>query len=158
MFDAPPDAWYVWVAVALASVAVAGVATELPTQPAPDAAAAADTVDAVAGSTYPSAAEHPLDADRVRLRPHRLALRTDGDTSHAAFAFGPVVPVGEDDKLARVARGVPPGRAFDSLTAFREAVEAARERAADADWRPADGRLVVRHLEWGELDVTLVDA
>ncbi|WP_256298777.1 DUF7283 family protein [Haloarchaeobius salinus] len=158
MFDAPPDVWYTWVAVAVASVAVAGVATDLPTRPAPDASAAADTVDAVAGSSYPSSAEHPLDADRVRLRPHRLALRTDGETSHATFAFGPVVPVGGDDALTRVARGVPPGRAFDSLAAFREAVEAARERAADADWRPADDQLVVRHLEWGELDVTLVDA
>ena len=158
MFDAPPDAWYTWVAVALASVAVAGVATDLPTRPAPDAAAAADTVDAVAGSTYASAAEHPLDADRVRLRPHRLALRTDGETSHATFAFGPVVPVGDDEQLARVARGVPPGRAFDSLAEFEAAVAAARERASDADWRPAADRLVVRHLEWGELDVTLVDA
>lgn len=158
MFDAPPDAWYTWVAVALASVAVAGVATDLPTRPAPDAAAAADTVDVVAGASYPSAAEHPLSADAVRLRPNRLALRTDGATSHATFAFGPVVPVGDDAALARVARGVPPGRAFPSLTAFREAVEAARERAAEADWRPADDRLVVRHLEWGELDVTLVDA
>jgi hypothetical protein len=158
MFDAPPDAWYTWVAVALASVAVAGVATDLPSQPAPDAAAAADTVDAIAGSTYASAAEHPLDADRIRLRPHRLALRTGGETSHATFAFGPVVPVGDDTALARVARGVPPGRAFSSLTAFEEAVEAARERASDAGWRPAADRLVLRHLEWGDVDVTLVDA
>lgn len=158
MFDAPVDAWYCWVAVALASVAVAGVATDLPTRPAPDAPAVADTVDAVAGSTYPTAAEHPLAADAVRLRPARIGLRTDGETSHAAFGFGPVVPVGDDDRLARVARGVPPGRAFRSLTAFREAVAAARERASDADWRPAADRLVVRHLEWGELDVTLVDA
>ena len=158
MFDAPPDAWYTWVAVALASVAVTGVATELPSEPAPDAPAAADTVDAVAGSTYATAAEHPLDADRIRLGPDRLALRTDGETSHATFAFGPVVPVGEDAALARVARGVPPGRAFDSLAAFREAVVAARARASDADWDPAPDRLVVRHLEWGELDVTLVDA
>ncbi|MFC4407013.1 DUF7283 family protein [Haloarchaeobius iranensis] len=158
MFDAPPDAWYIWVSVALASVAVAGVATELPSRPAPDAAAAADTVDAVAGSTYASAGEHPLDADRVRLRPHRLALRTDGETSHATFAFGPVVPVGDDPALARVARGVPPGRAFGSVTAFEAAIEAARERASDAGWRPVTDRLVVRHLEWGEVDVTLVDA
>jgi hypothetical protein len=158
MFDAPPDAWYVWVAVSLASVAVAGVATDLPSQPAPDAAAAADTVDAIAGSTYASAAEHPLDADRIRLRPHRLALRTDGETSHATFAFGPVVPVGDDTALVRVARGVPPGRVFSSLTAFEEAIEAARARASDAGWRPAADRLVLRHLEWGDVDVTLVDA
>ncbi|WP_257298899.1 hypothetical protein [Haloarchaeobius sp. FL176] len=158
MFDAPPDAWYTCVAVALASVAVTGVATDLPSQPAPDAAAAANTVDAVAGSTYASAAEHPLDADRVRLRPQRLALRTDGETSHATFAFGPVVPVGDDPALARVARGVPPGRAFASLTAFEAAIETARERGSAAGWRPAADRLVVRHLEWGDVDVTLVDA
>lgn len=158
MLEAPLDAWYCWVGVAAASVALAGVAADLPTRPAPDAPSAADTIDAVAGSTYPTAAEHPLDADEIRLRPNRLGLRDEEGASHAAFAFGPVVPVEGDARLTRVARGVPPGRAFDSLAAFRDAVETARERAADAGWRPADDRVVVRQLNWGDVDVTLVDA
>jgi hypothetical protein len=158
MFDVPLDAWYCWLAVSMVSVAVAGVAVDLPTRDAPDAPAAADTVDAVAGATYPAVAEHPLDADSVRLRPHGLGLRADGRSSHATFAFGPVVPVTDGTALARVAVGVPPAQAFDSLAAFERAVESARSNAEEADWRPVAERLVVRRVHWGDVRVTLVDA
>ncbi|WP_435345404.1 DUF7283 family protein [Haloarchaeobius sp. HRN-SO-5] len=158
MFDVPLDAWYCWLAVAVASVAVAGVAVDLPTRPAPDAPAAADTVDAVAGATYPTVAEHRLDADSVRLRPGELGLRSDGETSYATFAFGPVVPVADGTTLARVLAGVQPADAFDSPSDFRRAVRSARVDAEAADWRPAADRLVVRRVHWGDVRVTLVDA
>ncbi|WP_439025560.1 DUF7283 family protein [Haloarchaeobius sp. DT45] len=159
MPDLQIDAWYCWVGLAAASLAVAGVAVELPTRPAPDAGAAADTVDAVAAASYPTTAEHPIDASAVRLGPTRLSLRNAGGTSHASFAFGPVVPVSAGTRLHRVATGTPPESVFDSPTAFGRAVSAARERAdaRTAGWRPADDRLLVTRVHWEETNVTLVD-
>jgi hypothetical protein len=48
--EAPADAWYVWVGVALVSMTVAGVVGGLPSQPPPDSQTAANTVDRVAVS------------------------------------------------------------------------------------------------------------
>ncbi|WP_267642524.1 DUF7283 family protein [Haloarchaeobius amylolyticus] len=160
MPDLPIDAWYCWVGLAAASLAVAGVAVELPTRPAPDAAAAADTVDAVAAASYPTTAEHPVDASAVRLDPHRLSLRNAGGTTHATFGFGPVVPVAADSRLQRVATGDPPSSVFDSPVAFARAVEQARERteSRDATWRQAPARIRITRVHWEGTNVTLVDA
>jgi hypothetical protein len=154
MLDAPVDAWYVWIAVAAASVATLGVALSFPTAPPPDAAGVADTVDSVARCEYAATAEHPVAAAKIRIGPYRLGLRNDAGTAHATFATGPVVPIRDGTPLAAVVRGTSPRKAFDSSAAFRRAVERARER--DATWHPADDRLLARCLSWEGVDATLV--
>lgn len=126
MLDVPLDAVYYWLGLSIVSLAVVGVATTLPTQPPPDATAAANTVDAIAASDYQGTAEHPLSAASVRLTPSAIGLRTDAGTTHATFAFGPVTPVAPGSSLAAVARGAPPDQHFDDPSAFATAAERAR--------------------------------
>jgi hypothetical protein len=152
MFDAPMDVPPVWVALALASAVFAGVAADL-TLVAPDATAAAGTVDRVAAAEHAATAEHPLPAEELRLSPRSIALRSPGGVAHARFRFGPVAVV-VDGPLRAVLRGAPPERAFDSRRAFARAVERAEDRSTD--WRPTDGPLVVRRVSWGDVDATLV--
>lgn len=156
MFDVPVDGWYAWIGLAVASVVVLGTAASLPIVPPPDAAGVADTVDRAASAEYGATATHPLDADAVRLGPRRIGLRNDAGTTHAAFGFGPVTPVRVGMQLDRVLDGAPPGAAFESGEAFRQAVIAARSR--DPRWRPVDGPLVVRRVSWEGVDATLVGA
>lgn len=155
MFGTPIDAWYVWVGVAAVTIALCGAVLSLPLRPAPDAAGAADTVDAVAAGERPATAEHPLDAAAIRLGPHRLAMRSPAGTARAEFAFGPVTPV-SDDRLRRVLHGAHPAEVYDSREAFRQAVVDAR--ATEPTWEPVERTLVVRRVYWGEFGVTLVDA
>ncbi|MGM0590852.1 MAG: DUF7283 family protein [Halobacteriota archaeon] len=156
MFDVPIDAWYAWVGLLLASVAVVGVAGSLPTTPPPDAAGIADTVDRVAAEDVPSTAEHPVAATDIRIEPRGVSLRNEGGTTHATFAFGPVTPVTEGTALQRVVYGTPPDRAFDSKRAFSQSVVDARSR--EPTWEPVARTVVVRKVTWEGVDVTLVDA
>jgi hypothetical protein len=150
----PVDAWYVWLGLSLAGVALVGVGAALPTAPPPAAADAADTVDRAAAAATPTTAEHPLDARAVRVGPRRLGLRNDAGTTHAAFAFGPVTPVFGSRALRAVLRGAPPESRFDSGEALCAAGATARTRTPR--WRTVDGPLVVRHVVWEGCDVTLV--
>lgn len=156
MFDVPLDAWYSWVGLALAGVALLGVVSSLPTTPLPDANAVANTVDSVAAGDHAATAEHPLAATAVRLGPHRVSLRNEAGTVHAAYAFGPVTPVPADSRLQQVLYGRQPSTVFDSQQAFHQAIIDARTRTPE--WRPVERTLVVRRVSWGEQDVTLVDA
>lgn len=153
MFDTPVDAWYVWLGVAVASLAVFGVVTSFPTTPAPDARAVAETVDTVATSEYDTTASHTLDARWTRLGPRGIGLRNDAGTAHATFGY-PVVPVPEDTRLDRVVHGAPPTAVFSSPRGFEQAVETAR--SPEPTWRPAGQYLLVRHVSWEGVDVTLV--
>jgi hypothetical protein len=156
MFDAPVDTWYLWLGVATASALALGVAAALPATVPPDAQRAAATVDAVATSPHNATGEHSVDATAVKFGSRRVALRNDGGTAHAAFAYGPVTPVRNGTALAAVLRGEPPGSVFPNATAFREAGAAARNRTRA--WRETDGRLVARRVTWEGVDVTLVGA
>jgi hypothetical protein len=156
MFDAPPEATYWFLGLAAVSLVVVGVAADLPTRPLPDAAAAANTVDALAASDHTGTATHPLDATAVRVTPGSVSLRTSTGATHATFAFGPVTPAPADSALAAVARGVPPSDRFASPQALAAAATAAREDATTADWRPAPDSLRVRRVNWGDVRVTLV--
>lgn len=156
MFDAPADTWYLYVGVAAASTLALGVALALPATAPPDATRAAATVDNVASSPHAATGHAPLDADRIDLDPTGLALRNDGGTVHATFAYGPVTPVGDESRLRRVLDGVPPSCVFANATAFHEAAASARDRTRG--WRRAEDRLVVRRVTWEGVDVTLVGA
>lgn len=154
MIGVPVDAWYSWLGLALASLALVGVGATLPTAPPPAAADAADTVDRTASTAYPATAEQPLDAESIRVGARRLGLRNDAGTTHATFAFGPVTPAVGSGGLQAVLRGAPPGSRFDSGEALCDAGTDARQRTPR--WRPVDGPLVVRHVVWEGCDVTLV--
>ena len=156
MFDVPVDAWYLWLGLATASVAVFGVAAQLPTEPPPDAADVADAVDAVASSPYPDSATHPLSVQQIELGPRRIALRNDVGTSHASFAYGPVTPVQDGTLLWEVLRGARPKHVFESPTAFERAATVTRQRPSE--WHPAAEKLRVRKVSWEGVDVTLVEA
>jgi hypothetical protein len=154
MFDVPVDAWYVWVGLVVASVALLGVVTSFPTAPPPDAAGVAAAVDRTAGARYDATAEHPIDADAVRIRPRGVDLRNDAGTTHAAFAFDEVTPVVRGTRLHAVLFGAPAASRFTSPTELAAAAATARER--EPTWRRVDGPVVVRHLTWEGTDVTLV--
>ncbi|WP_058367245.1 DUF7283 family protein [Haloparvum sedimenti] len=154
MFEVPLDGLYAWVGVAALSVAVLGVASALPSAPAPDAAGAAATVDSVAGGDYPATGEHGIAAERVRIAPERIVLDGERGTASAGFRRGPVTPVRDDGRLARVLHGAPPSDAFDSSEAFAAATRNARE--AEPEWRTASDRLRIRRVHWGDVRVTLV--
>jgi hypothetical protein len=154
--DLPLDAWYAWLGLAAASATLLGIAGALPTQPPPDAAGVADTVDRVAVGGATATAEHPLAARAVRVGPRRLGLRNGAGAAHATFAFGPVTPVPGNGRLSAVLGGTPPDRAFDSPAAFRRTARRARDR--DPTWSPAPDALRVRRVTWEGVDVTLVGA
>jgi len=154
--EAPVDTWHAWLGVALASLAIAGTAASLPTRPPPDAAEVADTVDRTAVAEGSATARHPLASESIRLGPDAIALRNAAGTTRARFAFGPVTPTRSDGRLRAVLRGTPPSRAFDDPETFAAAAETAR--AGSPSWRPAPETLVVRHVTWGEVGVTLVGA
>lgn len=156
MFDVPVDAWYVWVALAVASTTALGVATQFPSQPPPDAAGVARTVDSVAASPYPASATHPLDAEKIKLGPRRITLSNDGETAHASFSFGPVTPVHQGTLLWEVLRGARPAHVFESPARFERAAAAARQRTPT--WRRASSELRVRRVTWEDVDVTIVSA
>lgn len=158
MFDAPADAWYVWLGVAIVSVAVTGIALELPSEPPPDATAAANAVDRSAGSTYDATATYDHGAAEVRFDDRGLSLRNAGGAAHASVAFGPITPVTVDDDLAAVLNGEAPKDRFRNPKSFADAAEHAQIGANDRGWRSASGTLRVRTVTWGDVRVTLVDA
>ena len=154
MFDAPLDAWYVWVGLAVVSGTAAGVVTGMTAVPPPDATGAAETVDGVAASEYATTDERLLsNAEAVRVGVDSLSLRGPGGTTHARFGYGPVTPAGGDADLEAVLHGTPPERVFGSPAALERA--AAAQRRTDPQWRAAD-RLLVRRVRWEGTDVVLV--
>ncbi|KAB1197027.1 MULTISPECIES: hypothetical protein [Haloferax] len=156
MFDAPLESLYTWAALSVAATVLLGIVAGLPTTPAPDASGVADTVDGVAVAEYDTVAEHSLGAESVRLGAHRIGLRNAGGTAHATFAFGPVTPAAPGTKLESVAFGARPSAVFESPAELRTAVADAQQ--TNSSWRPAAEELVVRHVSWEGMDVTVVAA
>ncbi|WP_049980992.1 DUF7283 family protein [Halolamina rubra] len=154
MLGPPTESPALHAGLVVAAVAFLAVAGTLPARPAPDAAGVADTVDAVAAGPAPASASHGHGADAVRLRPHGIAMRNDGGTARATFAFGPVVPVA-DGKLRTVLGEGEPSAVFATRAAFREAVEAAKQRRSS--WVASD-EITVTGVSWDGYRVTLVGA
>ncbi len=160
MFDAPLDATYAWLGVALVSVVTAGVAATLPASPPPDVAGAAHTIDSVADGDHPATAEHGLTADRIRLTDRTVALGSNGEVAHTTLVAPRITPVPSSEshrdagELRRVLHGAPPDRVFDDPEALSTAAD--RARTADHDWRAAPNRLTVRRVHYDDVQVTLV--
>lgn len=153
MLDPPIDTWYVWLGLGVVSVSVAGLALALPTTASQTATPVADAVDSVASSPHDARTTVDVPADKIRIRPSSVALRSDGGTAHAELAFGPVTPVA-DRKLRRVLDGEQPDTVFSNRSAFETAVQTAQNRTGT--WQEAPDRLIVTRVTWGDVDATLV--
>jgi len=152
MLGPPIDAWYVWLGVALVSLAVLGVAAVATPEPPSTAEAAADTIEEVAASRAPATGRHPIDAERVRIDAYTLTI--DGDT--ATLDYGKMTPAPRGSDLRRVALGAHPLTVFDSPGAFAAAVRDAGKEGTIVE--PAGDELIVRTLTYGGNDVVLVTA
>lgn len=159
MIDAPLDVWYAWLGLAVAGAVTLGVVSGLPTAPPPDAVSAAATVDTVAAADPPATARYRIVADRVRVTTRGVSLRSGGGSAFAAFGTDSVVPVDPDGPLGGVALGDHPDAAFEGPGAFAVATARAERTStrgeSAVDWT-AGRTLHVRHVSWGETDVTLV--
>lgn len=165
-FEAPVDAWYVWLGAGIASVAMAGVVLSLPATAPPDATAAANAIDRAAGSTANATATYDHDADAFRIDGKGIELRNEGGTSYESVAFGTLTlarlgGVRTDDgdvALRAVLYGDDIAAHYESREAFLDDVALARQRVDDAPrkWRSARGTLRVRSITVGETRVTLV--
>lgn len=163
--EAPADAWYVWFGVVLVTVAFAGVALSLPTQPAPDATEAANTIDEVAASSVDASATYEHDASRVRIAEKQIWLRNSGGTARATIAFGTMTPVREhpdnpEPGLNILIRDADPASEFDSAEKMVEWATEARKasRGTKSEWQKDNGQLRVKKVMWGDKSVLFVDA
>lgn len=156
MLDVPVESAHIWLGLALVSATMVGLAVRVPTAPPPDAEPVARTVDSVATSPFEAMGRQPLDAAQIRLGSDRVGVRSSGGTDHASFAFDSVVPVFEDGPVRTVLAGRPPASAFDDPDAFAAALD--RLRTRDARWLPAPEVLIVRRVNWGDVNATLVGA
>jgi len=154
MFDAPVDAWYVWLGVATVSIAALGVVLALPAAAPPNASAAAAAIDDVATSPPGSTGTHQLTADEIRLDERRVGLRGPGGSASASVAFGPITPTASSRALERVRTGAPPAAVFEGPDALERTAANARE--AGTGWRRAPDRVTIRRIQWEGVDVLLV--
>lgn len=152
--EAPADAWYVFLATSIVSVAVAGVVLGLPTGPPPDANRAANTIETVAGSTADTSATWEYDAETVVVDGPTIELENDHGTAHASVAYGPVVPVADDGRLENVTHGAAFEDEYDAELDDGDThavgtflAELADEyEATSGDTLTASGELVVRRI------------
>ncbi len=104
-FEAPADAWYVYVAVVIISATFAGIAVGIPSAPPPDATQTANTIEGVTASEFAGSASYEHDADIVRIDHQTITMKNDHGESHASFSYGTVVPVNGDDRLENIVNG-----------------------------------------------------
>jgi len=152
-WEAPVDAWSVWLAVALVSIAVAGVVLSFPTGPPPDANQAANAIERTTGSVHDASASYDHDADEVKLERTTISLRNEHGTTHSSLAYGTFVPVLGDDRLERIAHGASLEAEYgyarqsdrrDVGGEFLDDVIGAAENRGE--WQPANGELAVRSV------------
>lgn len=155
MVELPGDTPALLVGLALAAAAFLAIAGSLPTSPPPDAAGVAGTVDDIAAGDAPATASQDHHAETVRLDPHGLAMRNDGGTARATFAFGPITPVGGDGPLEAVLQGAHPAAVFETHGEFRQAV--AEARSEQPGWKTST-TIQIRGVSWDGYSVTLVGA
>ncbi|MGQ3411033.1 DUF7283 family protein [Natrinema sp. LN54] len=146
------DGWYVWLAVSIVSVAVAGIAVGLPNGPPPDANRAANAIEETAGSTAQASSTYDHDATEIKFEGRTVAMRNEHGTARASLTYGHVVPVMGHERLENLSEG----RAFEDeyateldradTNAFDVFLEDVDDAYADntGEWRTADERLRTR--------------
>lgn len=147
-WEAPIDAWYVWMAVAIVSFAIGGVALAVPSGPPPDANQVANTIDGIAASPYEASGSYAHEADRVKVDAKTVTLENEHGTAQASIAFGEMVPVNGVAGLENVTYGTPYTVEYGDGTlpperVFLEAVDGAYTPNQEA-WTTSNGELVVR--------------
>lgn len=158
-FEAPMDAWIVYIGLAIVSTAMLGVAVGFTAVPPPDANAAANAVDVAAGSSIGAVSNYEHDADSFWIDHQQIVLRNEGGTSTATVAFGEMTPAYKDERLREVLYGAPINEAFDSSSAFLAAAEAAQQQSRNnrENWQTATGELHAKKISVNGNDVILVD-
>lgn len=156
MIGPPVDSPILHAGLVIAAAVFIGVIGSLPARPAPDAAGVAETVDRITVDDGAPTARHDHSGETVRIRPHGLALRNDGGTARATFAFGPVIPVTHSDRrLQAVLSGESVRNVFADRNAFHRATTAARERKPR--WE-SSSTITIRGVSWDGDYVVLVGA
>lgn len=158
-FEAPMDAWFVYIGLAIVSTSMLGVAIGFTPMPPPDASAAVNTIDSAAGTSVSGVAVYDHDAEFVWMDRQQIALQNSGGSSKATVAFGEITPAYEDERLLEVLYGTPIEDEFESSSEFLGTVEAAKQasEANSEDWRPASGELRAKKVIVNGEEVVLVD-
>jgi len=158
-FEAPMDAWFVYIGLAIVSTSMLGVAVGFTPMPPPDANAAANAVDSAAGTSVSGVAVYDHDAEFVWMDRQQIALQNDGGSSKATVAYGEITPAYEDERLLEVLYGAPIEDEFDSSSEFLGTVEAAKQASAAnrEDWRSTTGELRAKKVIVNGEEVVLVD-
>lgn len=164
---APAEEWYIYVGLAMVSFAMVALVMGFPTTPPPDANAAANTIDEIAGSTYNASGSYEHDANFFWVDGRRLTMKNEGGTARATLRFGVATPVQGYPRLEALLHGESPTELFDRDNdgdpAHPDELETLAELARDSvdsndpDWVAADETLHVRTLNWGDVRVVLVD-
>ncbi|WP_137288924.1 DUF7283 family protein [Natronorubrum halophilum] len=153
-WEAPADAWYVWFAVSIISLAMVGVVLGLPTGPPPDADRAANAVEGTSGSSYEAASTYGHDAEAIKIDGKTIEMRNEHGTDRSSIRYGQVVVVNGDDRLERLVYGSDFETEFeseiddpheDAVTVFMDRVANAEETNAD-EWLPVTDDLTVRRV------------
>lgn len=153
-WEAPADAWYVWLGVALASGTIATVVLGLPMGPPPDANAVANSIDRAAGSSFDAQTVQGHDAGEIKTDGKTISLRNDLGTTHSSVSYGTIVFVNGDERLENIARGTSfeDEFAFEldegqnvAIESFLDRVENTHERNHD-QWRETGDEIVVKTL------------
>ncbi|GAB7018730.1 DUF7283 family protein [Halostagnicola bangensis] len=103
--EAPADAWYVWFAVSIVSIAMVGIALGLPTGPPPDANEAANTIERTTGGAYETSSAYEHDANEMKIDGPTISLRNEHGTAHSSLSYGAVVPVTGNERLENITSG-----------------------------------------------------
>lgn len=165
--EAPVDAWYVWLGVAIVSIGAGLVILSLPSEPPPDANQAANTIDDVATSPHNASAFYDHRADEVKISVTSITLRNDAGEKGASIAFGQMTPVRQhpdehaiEDGLDVVRYDDDPRNVWDTPAEMNAWAEAVREHidTHGADWQESHGVVRVERVHWGDYSVTFVDA
>lgn len=168
--EAPLDAWYVWLGVAVTSLVLVGVALDLPTEPPPDSDELVNSVDRVGASPYGAQAVADHNAEEVKIGTQQLSLRNERGTSRTVVAYGPMTPLSaiEDPAihaaLDRVLDGAQPANVSDERSIpernLAEEAQTTTDRVAHegGTWEPAAGVLRVRRVTLDGKPFLLVDA
>ena len=160
-FEAPVDALYVWIGVALVSIGLMGFAVSVPSEPPPDADRTAAALDRVAagGPDAATAIEHG--ATEVRLDAERVELRNDAGSDAARLSHGRLLPLAAVDadgtERHELEAVLEDGRALDRTLEMLLADVVAELETATGDWQPTDGELRARAVTVNESRVVLVD-
>lgn len=136
------DAAYVWLGVAMVSIALAGIALSVPAQPPPDAGEAATSIDRVAVSGYDASTTIAHSGTEISIGHERIALRNEAGTDAATISFAGLIPlhaVEAPAEMRTTLEGVVAGAEPVDGEVEATLATAVDNRSTTSEWRPTDG-------------------